>query len=192
MVQRQLRCRERPVDLIDGLLELHRAGPVFMPEADSLMATLMPFFVGLDSTARTTAAVIYALLKHLDLEIPARAEADRLFSNGTPTPQGLSELDVTHRIPLEALRLHPALPAMSRTVGTPLELDGLRFLAGERLALATAATHTCPNSSGSRIASTLTIACPRVANTGRRPPMPRSNSGLTAARAAALRMCRSR
>lgn len=144
LVQHQLRRRQRPVDLIDGLLELHRADPMFMPETDLTMATLMPFIVGLDTAASTTASVIYALLKYPELQEPARAEADRLFANGTPTPEGLRELDVTHRIAMEAMRMYPALPAMNRTVGTSFELDGFRFPAGERLIFATTVTHYLP------------------------------------------------
>lgn len=144
LVQHQLRRRERPVDLIDGLLELHRADPVFMPETDLMMATLMPFVVGLDTAASTTAAVIYALLKHPELQERARAEADRLFADGTPTLEGLGQLDVTHRIAMEAMRMYPALPAMNRTVGTSFELDGVRFPAGERLIFATTVTHYLP------------------------------------------------
>lgn len=49
----------RPGNLFGGLLEFHRAEPVFMPETDLLMATLLPVFVSLDSSARTPAAVGY-------------------------------------------------------------------------------------------------------------------------------------
>lgn len=192
MIQRQLRRRERPPDLIDGLLELHRADPVFMPETDLLMAALMLFLVGLDTAAKTTAAVIYAALKPLEFQAAARANADRLFSNGTLTPQGLSELDYTHRTALEELRRYPALPAMNRTVGTSFELDELRLPAGARLIRATTLTHYLPEFFPGRIASTLTATCLSVANTGSRSPMPRSDSGLTAVWVQALRMCKSR
>ena len=144
LVQHQLHRRARPVDLIDGLLELHRIDPVFMPETDLMMATLMPFIVGLDTAASTVASVIYALLKHPELQERARAEADRLFADGPPTPQGISEMDVTHRVAMEAMRMYPALPAMNRTVGTSFELDGFTFPAGEKLIFATTVTHYLP------------------------------------------------
>ena len=141
LLEHQLRRRKRPDDLIDSLLDLHRADPLFLPETDLAMAVLTPFIAALDTAASTTASMLYILLKNPDLQERARAESDRLFADGPPTLKSIQEMDVIHRIAMETLRMYPALPAMIRTVGNGFEFEGIQFPPGEQLIFATTVTH---------------------------------------------------
>ena len=137
------RHNRRP-DFIDDVLELHRADPVFMPEADLFISALGPYFGGLDTATGTCAFMLYVLLTHPDLLQRMRAEADELFANGMPTADGLRRMDVTHRIAMETLRLYPVAPAVPRKVINAFEFAGYTIPVGERVFIATTVPHYLP------------------------------------------------
>ena len=141
---RQLGRRNGPRDAIDDLLSLHRNDPAFMPESDLTLATLMPFIVGLDTSASITASMLYVVLKRPDLRERARAEADALFAGGEPTAERLRGMDVTHRIAMEVMRMYPVTPAVRRTVTSSFDFGGYRVPAGEELLFGMAVTHFLP------------------------------------------------
>lgn len=128
-------------DFIDDLLELHRSDPQLFPETDLQIAMLGPYFAGLDTSASTCAFMLYALLSHPELLAQIRVEADALFAGGTPTLQGLRQLDVTHRIALETLRLYPVIPGLSRTVANSFEFGGYTVPAGAEVLVGNTVTH---------------------------------------------------
>ena len=128
-------------DFIDDLLELHRSDPQLFPETDLQIAMLGPYFAGLDTSASTCAFMLYALLSHPELLARMRVEADALFAGGTPTLQGLRQLDVTHRIALETLRLYPVIPGLSRTVANSFEFAGYTVPAGAKVIVGNTVTH---------------------------------------------------
>ena len=126
---------DQPPDIVDHVLALHRADPQFMPETDLGMAVLEPIFSPLDTLAHAVAFMLYELLARPDLLERARAEADALFAQGTPTAQGIQGLDVIRRAYMETLRLHPPVPRTVRTVSNGFEFAGCTVPAGRQVIL---------------------------------------------------------
>ena len=134
----------RAPDFIDDLLELNRTDPQFFPETDHLLAFLGPFLVGLDTSASACSYMLYALLRHPDLLAQVRDEVDAAFERGTPTPERLRELDVTHRVALETLRMYPIAPAATRVVTNSFAFGGFRIPAGARVLIGYSVGHHLP------------------------------------------------
>ena len=82
LAEHQMRENRREPDLIDDLLALHHADPVFMPELDLTVSALIPFIGAFDTAAITASFMLYFLLKHPELLERAQAEADALFACG--------------------------------------------------------------------------------------------------------------
>ena len=131
-------------DLVDDVMALHHADPQFLPETDLMPAVLGPFIAGLDTVGSTCAFMLYALLKHPDLLERMTAEADACFARGTLTADALRDLDVTHRVALETLRMYPIAPAITRTVTNTFEFGGYTIPAGETVIVATTVPHHLP------------------------------------------------
>ena len=131
-------------DLIDDLLDLHRRDPQFLPEADLPITVLGPFLAGIDTSANTCAFMLYALLKHPQLCAQMTAEVDALFDRGPPTEQGLRQLDITHRILLETLRMYPVIPGMTRTASNSFEFAGYHIPAGTQVMIGNTVGHHLP------------------------------------------------
>ena len=138
------RRRDAVPDLIDDLLELHRADPQFLPETDLRAGVLGPFIAGLDTMAGVCSFMLYSILKHPGLLERMTAEADAVFANGGPTVQDIRKLDVTHRVALETMRMYPTAPALSRTVSNSFELGGYRLNAGDQVLMAVSVPHYLP------------------------------------------------
>ncbi|MDE0204482.1 MAG: cytochrome P450 [Candidatus Tectomicrobia bacterium] len=138
------KAEDQDRDLIDDLLDLHESDPTFFPEADMKIAVLGPFIAALDTVASTCAFMLYELLRHPDVLARARAEADSLFADGSPTAERLRDLDVTHRAALETMRMYPVAPLMFRTVTNAFEFEGYRIPAGENVVIATTVPHRLP------------------------------------------------
>ncbi len=144
LASHQLEYRERPNDLIDDLITLHRADPMFLPETDLTIGALLPFIVGIDTSASTMSFMLYALLKHPDLWERVRAEAEALFAGDGPTAEKIRGLDVTRRVAMETLRMYPVTAGLRRTVATSFDFEGYRLKAGQPVVVATAVTHYLP------------------------------------------------
>lgn len=132
---------DRPPDIVDDLLALHRSEPQFLPETDLKLAVLEPLWIPMDTTGHATAFFLYAFLKYPDLLQQAKAEADALFAQGMPTAQAIHQLDVIHRVLLETLRLNPPLTATQRTVSNSFEFAGCKVPAGMNVVIAFGAPH---------------------------------------------------
>ena len=136
----------RDPDMIDDLLELHRTDPVFMPEVDLVISVLGPFFAGIDTAANVCAFMLYETLRHPDLRERMTAEADAFFTApGEPTAGGLRALDVTHRVAMETLRMHPVAPALTRTVTNAFDFEGYAIPAGTRVIIGSTVPHGLPD-----------------------------------------------
>ena len=134
--------RNKPLDAIDHLLELHHRDPQFLPETDLEAEVLGPLTAGLDTAANICAFMLYELLKRPDLREQVIAEADALFDQGMPTVSDLRHLDVLHRTAMETMRLYPLSPALSlRTVANSFEFEGYKVSAGETLLIAFTIPH---------------------------------------------------
>ena len=138
------RRRDAVPDLIDDLLELHRADPEFLPEADLRAGVLGPFIAGLDTMAGVCSFMLYSILRHPAVLERMTAEADAVFGNGGPTVRDIRKLDVTHRTALETMRMYPTAPALPRTVSNSFELGGYRLHAGENVLMAVSVPHYLP------------------------------------------------
>ena len=138
----------REPDIIDAILELHRTDPQLLPETDLWLASMAPFIVGIDTVPNTLAFILYAILKHPELQEQVRAEADALFADATgpraPDAAALRSMDVTHRAIMEAMRLYPVAGLTFRTVANSFDFAGRRIPAGARVLLATALPHYLP------------------------------------------------
>ena len=136
---------ERPAhmrrDIVDDLLELHAEDPQFLPETDLYVALLGPFIAGLDTVTAAVSFALHELLTHPDLMGEATREADEAFADGTPTAERIDALDVTRRVVLESLRLHPVSPFTLRRAVNTFEFGGHVVPAGQELMLAFALPH---------------------------------------------------
>ena len=140
----QLQQRGRESNAIDNILELHRADPTFLPECDLPLTALLPLFAGLETVGSIAASMLYVVLKNPALRERAQAEADALFAGGSPDAAKVRELDVLHRIMLEALRMYTPVPGVQRKVTTSFDFAGHRIPAGEHLFFAFFVTHDLP------------------------------------------------
>ena len=128
-------------DLIDDLLDVHAEDPQFLPESDLYVVLLGPFIAGLDTLTAAVSFALHELLTHPDLMAEATREADGAFAEGPPTAAQLDALDVTQRVVLESLRLHPlAAVTMRRAVNT-FEFEGHVIPAGSDVMLAYSLPH---------------------------------------------------
>ena len=134
---------DQTADLIDDVLEAHRADRVFLPETNLKIAVLAPFFAGLDTVPAISAFMLYNALKHPDLLTRLRAEADALFAGGV-SAQGLRRMDVTHRVALETLRVYPVGLGLQRTASNSFEFAGYRVPAGTSVLVAMSVPHGLP------------------------------------------------
>ena len=134
----------RPPDVIDHVLALHRADPQFLPETDVGILVLEPIYAPMDTLAHSLSFMLYELLKDPDLLRRARAEADALFAQGTPTAQGVRQLDVIRRAYLETLRRYPIVPRTVRTASNSFEFAGCMVAAGQQVILDFTLPHHLP------------------------------------------------
>ena len=136
------KCREP--DYIDDLIELNRSNPQLLPETDFLPAFLGPYIAGLDTSASVCSFTLYALLKNPDLLEQVTYEADALFRHGTPTMREIRGLDVTHRVVLEALRMYPIIPGVTRVASNSFEFGGYKVPAGAWVLVGNTVPHHLP------------------------------------------------
>ena len=135
---------DRPPDIIDHVLALHRTDPQFLYETDLGMAILEPIFAPVDTMAHSIAFMFYEVLKDPDLLHQAQAEADALFAQGMPTVQGIQQLDVIKRAYMETLRLYSVVPRTVRTVSNSFEFSGCTVPAGQQVILEFTLAHYLP------------------------------------------------
>lgn len=131
-------------DLVNDVIDLHEADPLLMPETDMKAMVLSPYLAGIETVGNTLALTLYAVLKHPEVLDGLRAEADAFFGGGPPTTEGLRRMDLTHRVVMEAMRMHPAAPVLFRFVATSFDFEGYRIPAGHPLFVATTVTHRLP------------------------------------------------
>jgi cytochrome P450 len=112
------------------------------PASDLMVLLTGPYVAGLDTVANTTAAFVYAMLKHPHVLTRIQKEVDTLFAGGT-----IEEDDLMRRIPsvqgavMETMRLWPIAVAAMRTATRDFEFCGHQIHANEMLYVATTAPH---------------------------------------------------
>ncbi len=128
--KRKVGPRRKGPDFIDLMLDLREADSQLLPETNLNLTVLAPYLVGLDTTASTASFLLYNVLKRPRLLESMTAEADALFEQGLASGEGLRRLDVSRRVAMETLRLHPVSPAVLRTTANSFEFAGYRVPAG--------------------------------------------------------------
>jgi cytochrome P450 len=133
--------REQPDFVDDVLLAAEKHPDLLGSRGQLLLAVLGPFIAGLDTVANAATFMLYELLRHDDVARACHDEADRLFSAGR-----LSEAEMVGALSLryammEALRLHPIAPGITRTVGTRFEFDGYEIQEGVTVLIAMSVPH---------------------------------------------------
>ncbi len=131
-----------PEDVVDAYLALHTADPQFLPESDlslPLGAILMTSMYMGDQLG----FALYWLVQHPELYERVTAEADALWAEGDPSEDDLSlhRIDVTHRAPMESLRMSPIVAMSMRTVMNTCVVEGYELPVGGRLLIAQTAPH---------------------------------------------------
>ncbi len=133
--------RKNRRDFMDLMLELREVDPQLVPETNMPLNVLAPYLVGLDTTAATCVFMLYNILKRPEIMRRMTAEADAIFYRGMELGEGLRQLDVTRRVAMETLRLHPVSPAVLRTVSNSFEFANYRVPAGSLVLIGTAVGH---------------------------------------------------
>lgn len=98
---------------------------------------------GHETTAIAMTWVIYHLLTHPEVLSRARAEVDEAFDRGD-TIDEIAKLPYLTAIWKEALRIHPILPDVLRTLTAPMELGPYKIEAGKVVSVAISAVHHDP------------------------------------------------
>ncbi len=138
----ELRAGTTP-DMIDDLIELHRADPQFLPQNELRATTLAPFLAGLHTTTASAAFMLYQVLRHPEIYAAMQREADALFAGEGLTPAKLRKMDVTHRALMETLRLYPVGGVLLRDVVNTFELAGHTIPFGELVMVPVTVPHFC-------------------------------------------------
>jgi cytochrome P450 len=129
-------------NLIDDVMDAHRANPALIPERDLIMLMTGPYVAGLDTVANTTAAIVYAVLKHPDVLERIHQEVDALFAKGPVNEdEFMKALPVLNGAIMESMRLYPIAVAQIRIANKDFVFGGCQIREGEMVYLGTAVPH---------------------------------------------------
>jgi cytochrome P450 len=128
--------------LIDDVMEAHKANPQLIPERDLIMLMTGPYVAGLDTVANTTAAIVYAVLKHPEVLRRVQQEVDGLFAKGPVNEdEFMKSLPALNGAIMEAMRLYPIAVAQIRTANKDFIFAGHQIKEGELIYLGTSVPH---------------------------------------------------
>ncbi len=132
----------QPRDVVDDYLSLHASDPQFLPETD-LGVPMGTMLMASMYMGDQLGFALYALVRDPELYARVEAEADALFANGDPTETDLTleNIDVTHRVLMESLRLTPIVPMAMRTVMNTCVVEGCELPVGASVYIANTAAH---------------------------------------------------
>ena len=128
-------------NLVDDIMEAHERDPDLIPASDLILSLTGPFVAGLDTVANTTAAFVYAVLKHPEVLERVRNEADAVFAQGSIDEADLKRMPSIEGAIMETMRLYPIAVAQMRTATRDFEFAGHRIREGELLYVATSVPH---------------------------------------------------
>jgi cytochrome P450 len=128
-------------NLIDDIMRAHHANPGVMPADDLIMSLTGPYVAGLDTVANTTAAFIYAVLKHPEVLARVQREADEVFARGPIDEAALRQMPAIRGALMETMRLYPIAVVQMRTATRDFEFAGHPIRSGETLYVATSVPH---------------------------------------------------
>ncbi|GAA2608967.1 cytochrome P450 [Dactylosporangium fulvum] len=127
--------------LVDDLMDAHLHRPGVLPAEDLTMTLTGPYVAGLDTVANTTAAFVYAMLKHPDVLAKVREEADALFARGEVTDDDVKRIPTVRYALMETMRLYPVAVAAIRTATRDFEFAGHPIREGETVYVGTTVPH---------------------------------------------------
>ncbi len=132
----------KPPDVVDGYLAVHANEEHFFPETDLGFPLDTLLLTGM-YLADLTSFTIYHLAANPDVYKRVQAEADALFAEGDPTAEDfkLSNIDVTHRVLLEAHRLTPNVCLSMRHVMNSCIVEGYQLPLRAKVIIAQTAPH---------------------------------------------------
>jgi cytochrome P450 len=128
-------------NLVDDIMDAHRRDPAVMPADDLILSVTGPYVAGLDTVANTTAAFVYAALKHPDVLARVQTEADAVFARGPIDEDALRQLPAIRGALMETMRLYPIAVVQMRTAARDFSFAGHPIAAGETLYVATSVPH---------------------------------------------------
>ena len=131
-------------DLVDDLLALQRSDPEFLPDHDMKASVLTAFVAALNTLSSLCSLMLYTLATRPDLKERMTEEADKLFANGIPDAEALRQIDVTHRMAMETLRMYPPIPALTRASSRSFDFGGYHISKGETVILGITVPHYLP------------------------------------------------
>jgi cytochrome P450 len=122
-------------------MDAHLTGDDLMPSKDLLLALTGPYIAGLDTVANTTAAFVYAVLKHPDVLARIREEVDAVFAGGPMTDDDLRRMPAVRGAVMETMRLYPIAVSLPRIAARDFTFAGHAIRAGESLYFGTTVPH---------------------------------------------------
>lgn len=128
-------------NLIDDIMDAHRRDPELMSADDLVLSLTGPYVAGLDTVANTTAAFVYAVLKHPEVLARVREEADAMFAGGPIDEQALRNIPAIRGALMETMRLYPIAVVQMRTATRDFRFAGHPIRAGETLYIGTSVPH---------------------------------------------------
>jgi cytochrome P450 len=128
-------------NLVDDIMDAHLSNPRVMPANDLVLSLTGPYVAGLDTVANTTAAFVYAVLKHPEVLARVQKEADALFAGGSIGDDDLKKIPSIRGALMETMRLYPIAVVQMRTATRDFTFAGHPIRAGELLYVGTTVPH---------------------------------------------------
>ena len=136
----------QPRDVVDEYLSLHATDPQFLPETD-LGVPMGTMLMASMYMGDQLGFALYWMVRDRHLYDRVQAEADALFTEGDPSEADLTleNIDVTHRLLMESLRLSPIVPMAMRTVMNTCVVENYELPVGSSVCIANTAAHYMEN-----------------------------------------------
>nr|BFE56710.1 cytochrome P450 [Dactylosporangium thailandense] len=128
-------------NLVEDLMDAHLNRPHLVPAEDLVLTLTGPYVAGLDTVANTTAAFVYAVLKHPDVLACIQAEADALFAGGPIADEDVRRLPATRYALMETMRMYPVAVTLIRTATRDFSFAGHTVKEGETVYIGTTVPH---------------------------------------------------
>jgi cytochrome P450 len=128
-------------NLVDDIMDTHRRDPALIPADDLILNVIGPYVAGLDTVANTTAAFVYAVLKHPEVLERVQREADAVFARGTIDEDTLREMPAVRGALMETMRLYPIAVVQMRTATRDFRFAEHPITVGETIYIATSVPH---------------------------------------------------
>lgn len=115
-----------------------------MTDQQLLDETKSLILAGHETTSLAMSWAFYLLARNPDVARRLVEEVDAVLGDDTPTAEHLRALTYTRMVFLEAMRLYPPVPGVSRAVVEPDEIDGVRLRPKDVVIVSAYVTHRHP------------------------------------------------